>query len=83
MKNKIEDWTKERLKTDWILAGKKCVYRHGWGWKGARARFISQEEALKLLPVYSPGVGFYELDFCMEDGEEVLEFNELSANDML
>lgn len=66
----------------WIESGKPCVYRYGWGWKGAGARTISKEEALKLLPKYDFGKGFYELDFIMLNGREVLEFNELSENDM-
>ena len=67
---------------EWIEAGKPCVYRYGWGWKGAGSRPMTKEEALKLLPKYSFGKGFYELSFITEGGTEVLEFNELSANDM-
>lgn len=67
----------------WIEEGKPCVYRYGWGWKGAGARPISKEKALKLLPGYGFGNGFYELSFTHDkDGQEVLEFNELSVNDM-
>ena len=74
--------TKEFAK-QWIEADKPCVYRHGWGWKGAGARPITKEEAMKLLPKYSFGKGFYELGFIKgSNGEDVLEFNELSENDM-
>ena len=66
----------------WIEAGKPCVYRYGWGWKGAGARHLTKERALELLPKYSFGKGFYELSFININGEEVLEFNELSENDM-
>ena len=66
----------------WVEEGKPCIYRHGWGWKGAGARTISKEEALKLLPKYKFGMGFYELDFIKIDGVDTLEFNELSENDM-
>ena len=66
----------------WIEEGKLCIYRYGWGWKGAGAREITKEEALKKLPNYSFGKGFYELSFTIRDGKEVLEFNELSENDM-
>ena len=66
----------------WIEEGKPCVYRYGWGWKGASARPITKEKALELLPKYSFGKGFYELSFIKMDGEVVLEFNELSENDM-
>ena len=74
--------TKEFAK-QWIEEGKPCVYRYGWGWKGAGARNISKEKALSLLPSYSFGMGFYELDFIKVDGVDTLEFNELSENDML
>ena len=73
--------TKEFAKK-WIEQGKPCVYRYGWGWKGASARSLSQDKALELLPKYSFGKGFYELDFIQIDGKDVLEFNELSENDM-
>lgn len=73
--------TKEFAK-QWIEEGKPCVYRYGWGWKGAGAREITKENALKLLPKYSFSKGFYELDFIHIDDKDVLEFNELSVNDM-
>ena len=66
----------------WIEEGKPCVYRYGWGWKGAGARKITKEKALELLPQYSFGKGFYELSFIKLDGQTTLEFNELSENDM-
>ena len=47
-----------------------------------RAREITQEKASELLPKYSFGMGFYELSFTKHNGQEVLEFNELSANDL-
>jgi hypothetical protein len=73
--------TKEFAK-QWIEEGKPCVYRYGWGWKGAGARTLSKEKALSLLPSYSFGMGFYELDFIKVNGVDTLEFNELSENDM-
>ena len=73
--------TKESAK-QWIEDGKPCVYRYGWGYRGASARTISKEKALSLLPKYSFGMGFYELDFIKIDGVDTLEFNELSENDM-
>lgn len=30
---------------EWVNNGKPCIYRYGWGWKGAGAREISKEEA--------------------------------------
>ena len=68
---------------EWINEGKPCIYRSGWAYRGAGAKSITKEEALKLLPSYSFGIGFYSLSFHKEQGVEVLEFNELSANDML
>lgn len=73
--------TKEAAR-EWIEAGKPCVYRYGYGWKGASARPITKEKALELLPKYDFSIGFYDLDFIKIDGQEVLEFNELSENDM-
>lgn len=61
---------------------KPCIYRYGWAYKGAGAREITTEKALELLPKYSFGVGFYELLFRKHNGQEVLEFNELSENDL-
>lgn len=73
--------TKEYAK-QWIKEGKPCCYRYGWGWKGAKARPITKEQALELLPYYNFSKGFYELSFIKLDGVETLEFNELSENDM-
>lgn len=73
--------TKEFAK-QWIESGKPCVYRFGWRWKGAGSLSITKERALELLPKYSFGKGFYELSFIKENGQDVLEFNELGENDM-
>ena len=68
---------------EWIEAGKPCEYRYGFGWKGAASRPLSNEDALKLLPSYSFGMGFYELSWTTDkNGAQVLLFNEFSANDM-
>jgi len=67
---------------EWVAQGKPCVYRYGWGWKGAGARHITTEQAKKMLPKYSFGKGFYELSWVKINGEDVLQFNELSENDM-
>lgn len=74
--------TRENAKA-WVEAGNPCVYRYGWGWKGALARPLTKEEALKLLPKYSFGMGFYSLSWIDINGVDTLEFNELSENDML
>lgn len=68
---------------EWIESCKPCVYRYGWGWKGAGACPLTKEQALKKLPGYSFGMGFYSLSFIKIDGVDTLEFNELSENDML
>lgn len=73
--------TKEAAR-EWIEAGKPCVYRYGWGWKGAGARPVTKEKALEMLPRYDFGKGFYSLSYIEIDGVETLEFNELSENDM-
>ena len=67
---------------EWIEQGKPCVYRYGWAYRGAGARRLTQEKALKMLPHYSFGKGFYSLSYIEYEGEQVLEFNELSENDM-
>lgn len=67
---------------EWVKSGKPCIYRHGWAYRGAMAREITQEKALELLPQYSFGMGFYELSFIKHNGQDVLEFNELSENDL-
>ena len=83
---------------DWIESGKPCRYRYGFGYRGASSRPMTKDEALKLLPGYSFGKGFYNLSFQCDRrvipsgssnctiteayGEIVLMFNELSANDM-
>ena len=66
----------------WVKAGKPCTYRYGWAYRGAPARKITTEEAMRLLPKYSFGMGFYELKFTETKDGTVLEFNELSALDM-
>ena len=55
--------TKEFAK-QWIEEGKPCMYRYGFSYRGAVGKPISKDEALKLLPRYSFGMGFYSLSFC-------------------
>lgn len=66
----------------WVANDKPCIYRNGWEWKGAGARRITNDEARKMIPHYSFGIGFYKLSFTEHQGETMLEFNELSENDM-
>lgn len=79
MSNNVE---LKRQAEEWVNNGKPCIYRYGYAWKGKKAQPITQEKALELLPKYSFGKGFYELSFTIDNGIDVLEFNELSANDM-
>ena len=71
--------TKEEARK-WIEDGGVCVYRCGFGWKGAQKTPITKENALELLPKYdfTDGPTFYELIF---NGRELI-FNEFTANDM-
>lgn len=82
LKSNIAMQNTEMSAREWIEAGKPCTYRYGWGWKGAASLPISAETAMKLLPKFNFGGGFYSLYFREQDGQTVLEFNELSENDM-
>jgi hypothetical protein len=73
--------TKEFAKL-WIEEGRPCQYRRGLEFRGAKARAITKEDAERLLPQYSFGMGFYELLFTKNEGLIVLEFNELGENDL-
>lgn len=53
---------------EFIESGGKCVYRYGWAWKGANAHLLTKEDALKELPKYSFGMGFYELSWLIIEG---------------
>lgn len=70
---------------NWIKEGKLCTYRYGLAYRGAKAKVISQEEALKRLSNergWSFGMGFYELCWSKCEGEPCLEFNKLHENDL-
>ncbi len=69
---------------EFINNGGKSIYRYGWGWKGAKPNYKTKEWALDELskPRWDFGKGFYELSWRTIDGETILEFNELSVNDM-
>lgn len=69
----------------WVKDGRLCTYRFGLAYRGARARRISNEEALNKLTNekgWSFGMGFYELRWSTFEGESCLEFNELHENDL-
>ena len=69
---------------DFVNNGGKCIYRYGWQWKGAGPNYKTKEWALEQLnkSCWSFGKSFWELSWTEQDGETVLEFNELSENDM-
>ena len=60
-----------------------CYERYGFRWKGASSSPITKEKALKLLPKFSPGMGFYELCEETVNGKQSLVFVEYSESDML
>lgn len=69
----------------WVKDGGLCTYRYGLAFKGARARQISNEEALDKLTNkkgWSFGMGFHELLWSEFEGKPCLEFNELHENDL-
>jgi hypothetical protein len=67
----------------WIAENRPCIYRHGWAYRGALARQLTQQQAMKLLPQYSFGMGFNMISCREYKGRTVLEFNELGENDLL
>lgn len=78
----VYTWKQYKEVDEWVEAGKRCVFRYGWAYKGAGCRDVSQEEARRLSKKHSFGKGFYTMSWIEIDGERVLEFNELSENDM-
>ena len=67
----------------WVESGNPCTFRYGWGWKGEKPRYLTNEEAKEKLKTHNFGIGFYTLWWEVEDGRVVLNFNELSVNDMM
>lgn len=78
----VEAYKKRAEMEAWVRDGKPCVYRYGWGWKGAGARRMTKKEAEQMFPKYHTGKGFWTLSWINFNGEKALEFNELSENDM-
>jgi len=76
-----EENTKERARL-WVACGGRVSKRYGWGWKGAKQKAISKDEAMELLPKYDFGKGFYMLTWTYHEDMPCLCFNELSVNDM-
>lgn len=60
--------TKEFAK-QWIEADKPCVYRHGWGWKGAGAHHYAGN-------ITHPRQGFREMGVL-----EIQSFDELEGDE--
>lgn len=79
---KITDWTKERLASEWINAGKPVAKRYGFAFKGATAQPVTKEWALEQLPHYGFGMGYYELRFGNVNGVDTLIFQEYSESDL-
>lgn len=73
--------TQEQL-AELINMGMPCYFRYGYAYRGAGASEITKEKALKLLPKFSFGMGFYTLSMYEKFGVPVLEFNELGENDL-
>lgn len=78
----VSHYSMDEILEKWIRAGKRCIYREGWAYRGAKSKVISNEDAERMLPQYHFGKGFYELSWTMDDGKVALEFNELSVLDM-
>ena len=83
-RNNIDLNDKEQVKS-LIESGIPCYYRLGFSYhfRSNDTRPISKEEAIDLLPRYSPGWGFYELSLTIRDGQDALLFNEFSENDLM
>lgn len=75
--------TKEAARV-WVEAGKPCTYQYGFSFKGARQRPITTDDARNRLDSgsWSFGMGFYELRWTQNEGQDVLCFNEYSVSDM-
>ena len=72
---------KTELKT-LIENGLPCYRQFGFSYRGTMPRKITKEQALELLPSYSPGKGFWELSERNIDGYPSLVFTEYSESDM-
>lgn len=82
MGRKINKPTTMQAAQEWVEAGNPCTFRYGWSYKGASSRHLTTEQAKEKLKVHTFGIGFYTLWWEEENGQTVLNFNELSANDM-
>lgn len=71
-----------KLADEWVKAGKPCTFRYGFAYRGASAKRISPAKASELIKTHSFGMGFYTMHWRDFEGERVLEFNELDANDL-
>jgi len=78
----VTQWDKDRIVKDWIGKGKPCYRISGFRYKGAKAKRITNVEALNLIKVHHFGTGFRSLDWNVEDGRVALVFESYSESDM-
>ena len=79
---KVKNYSKEQIISEWINKGKPCFYQYGFSYKGATPSSIEKQRAIELLPKYEFGMGFYELSWKIVNGIAALVFNEYSVFDM-
>ena len=79
----VKSWTKEDILHKWIEANRPCTFIYGFSYKGAKARLITKEEALKKIKTHSFGVGYYSMEWTVFKGMAVLQFSEYSESDMM
>ena len=79
----VKSWTKEDILHKWIEANRPCTFIYGFSYKGAKARLITKEEALKKIKKHSFGIGYYSMEWTVFNGMAVLQFAEYSESDMM
>lgn len=77
--DQVKKMNKEQI-AKWIKNGGRC--RYGFGLWNDTKKKLSKEEALKLLPDYDFGMGFYQLSWSSDDDGPILCFKELHENDL-
>ena len=66
----------------WIERKQKCLFIHGYHFKGGEYRVLSNKEAKNLLEEYEFGLGLKEMTWRFIEGEQVLVFNEYDKDDI-
>lgn len=79
----VKGWTKEDILHKWIEADRPCTFIYGFAYKGAKARLITKEEALKKIKTHSFGIGYHSMEWTVFNGMAVLQFSEYSESDMM